>query len=156
MFDSDVSYLYSNEFLTLSSSNRKELCTRVSNCFQCRPIRTHVIQKPEPTLEIRHRTKHILLFRREAIEHDKRRGKMRTLAQLLKEKCHLFEENLLVKLQELADEQSPVENDPLRFALQKKFETKLDNNDSIDLIRELKLTDRRQIPVYLDPYWGRF
>ncbi|CAF3257030.1 unnamed protein product [Rotaria socialis] len=138
MLGNDVSYLYSNDFLALSLSNKKELNTKLLPSFECRSVRPHACRLPTQTLETGHRTEHIILFRDETIVRDKqRRKKNKTIQESLNEQSTL--EHHLTKLQ----------------LCEKDFHTKI-NNVSTNSLTNLFLMDKQKSSALLDQYSADF
>ncbi|CAF2394031.1 unnamed protein product [Rotaria sp. Silwood2] len=153
MFDNDVSYLYLNDFLTLSSSNEKELGTKVSHSVEYRPIRTRICRIPTETLETGHRTKHIILFREGAVKCDKQCRRKQLGVQQLKEKNKLFEDNLRKQVQGLIDEQSHLENHLTKLqSPTTDFKTVINNNVCTDSFTNLFLTDKEKTSLLFNQY----
>ncbi|CAF0766009.1 unnamed protein product [Rotaria sp. Silwood1] len=157
MFEKDVSYLYLNDFLTVSSANKKELGTNLSHRFEYQPMRTRICRRPSETLETGHRTKHILLFREEAIKCNKQWKRKQLFMQQSKEKNQLFEENLRKKIQEFINEQSHLKNHLTKLQSSKtNFKTVINNNVDTDSITNLFLTDKEKKPSLFNQYSDDF
>lgn len=103
MFHKDISYLYSDDYLTSSSSNNKDL---ISNSMECRPIKTRICRKRASTLMNSRRSKHIILSREDALKYEI----YQIAAKRLREKQQLLEENLQNKIKQLEAEQFFLEN----------------------------------------------
>ncbi|CAF3602412.1 unnamed protein product [Rotaria socialis] len=154
MLGNDVSYLYSNDFLALSLSNKKELNTKLLPSFECRSVRPHACRLPTQTLETGHRTEHIILFRDETIVRDKQRRKKQVASQ--QEKHQLFEGNLYRTIQESLNEQSTLEHHLTKLQLcEKDFHTKI-NNVSTNSLTNLFLMDKQKSSALLDQYSADF
>jgi len=139
IFNKDVSYLYSDEYLTSSSSNEKELSKKAS---KYRSIRTRIYRKRASTLSIGHRSEHIVLFRREAFKRKKTRISTKRLI-----------ENLHKKIQELEDEQLFLENDLRERQLYKQdLETKINNKFCMKSLTELLSTNKDKMESSFDQY----
>jgi hypothetical protein len=142
IFNNDVSYLYSDEYLTSSSSNEKELPQKASKSSKYRSIGTLIYRKRSPTLSIGHRSKHIVLFRKEAFKRKKTRISTKRLI-----------ENLHKKIQELEDEQLFLENDLRERQLYKQdLETKINNNFYMKSLTELLSTNKDKMGSSFDQY----
>lgn len=153
MFNNDLSYLYSNECLTSSNSNEKEL----SKFSPDRTSNTRLYQRIGPVLSLRHRSKHILLFREDVHQNDKRREKNRIAARRLREKRQLFERNLRKKIQQLEDKQSYLENDLKQYeAYKQALQTEINNKFSLNTLLELLLIPKDKIPLALNQYSDDF
>jgi len=138
MFNKDISYLYSDDYLTLSPSNEKEFSEKSSKSLEYRPIRNRFYGKRASTLSTGHRSKHIILFR----DEDLKREKNRLLARRLREKQKLLEENLQKKIKQLENAQLYLENDlRQRQSYIKDLETEINNNFCIKSSTEFLSTN---------------
>ncbi len=154
MFNNDVSYLYSDEYLTSSLSNAKELSPKVSNIFAYEPIRNHTCRKTASSIR---RRKHILVFNEEILKRDKRRDKHRINIRRLKEKRQSIEENLHKKIKELEGEQSNLETDLAQLRLYKSnLEAKINSSVCANPIREVLVTDNEKMSLVFDQYSDDF
>ena len=148
MFKNDVSYLYSDDCLTSSSSSEKEEL----NYFEYEPFRTRITRKTIPTCTIGRRSKHVISFGEETMKREKRREKHRIIARQLKVKQKLFEENLYQKVKELENEKSNLENHVMQLQSHKQnLQDELISNYSMDSI-----ADKEKIPLFLDHYSDDF
>jgi len=154
MFYNDVSYLYSNEYLTSSLSNAKELSPKVSNISAYEPIRNHACRKTASSIR---RSRHILVFNEEILKRDRRRDKNRINVRRLKEKRQSIEENLLNKIKELEGEQSNLETDLAQLRLYKSnLEEKINSSVCVNPIREVLVTDNEKMSLVFDQYSDDF
>lgn len=157
MFVNDVSYLYSDEFFSLSSQNKIESSEKLSETFECRTVRPWTCRVPTQKLEIGHRTKHVILFRDEAILRDKLRKKKQVMHLPLQEKHQLFQENLYEKIQELLNEQSQLERHSMKIqSLKKDFKTTTNHTLSENSCTDLIVMNKEKPPILLDPYSKHF
>jgi hypothetical protein len=155
MFNNDVSYLYSDDYLTspksLEPSDKKDLFSKSPNFLEYGPLRIRVCRKTAPTLATGRRSKYILLSGDEAIKREMRREKNRVAARKLKEKRSLIEQDLFDKVKQLEDEQSNLENNLTELQSQKQnLETKVINSVPIDPIGDLLFTTNDNIPLFFD------
>lgn len=147
MFNKDISYLYSDDYLTLSSSNEKECSEKPLNSLEYRPIRNRFYRKRDSTLPTGHRSKHIILFR----DEDLKREKNRLLARRLREKQQLLEENLQKKIKQLEDARLYLENDlRQRQSYIKNLETEINNNFCIKSSTEFLSTNIEKMQLSSD------
>ncbi len=153
MFKKDISYLYSDDYLTSSSSNEKEYSEKLSNSLEYRLIRNRFYRKRAATLSTGHRSKHIILFR----DEDLKREKHRLLARRLREKQQLLEESLQKKIKQLEDEQLYLENDLSQHqSYIKDLETEIDNNFCMKSPTEFLSTNIEKMQLSSDPFSNDF
>lgn len=150
MFDKDVSYLYSDDFLTATSSNKNDLlCTKLSHHFECRPMRTRNFRMSTPSLGNGHRTKHIILFREEILKRDKQRKNQQLVAQLTKSNHLCSEENLPTKFQELISQQSHLKSHfPQSQSSKTDCKNKLNTNVYSNPLLDLSLFEQKANPIF--------
>jgi hypothetical protein len=145
MFNNDLSYLYSDEFFTSSILKKEELPKKVSKAVAYRP---RISQKLTSTSSFRLRSKHIILFREDALKHFKRREKNRLAARQLIGKQQLLEEHLHNKIKQLNDEQEYLENNlPQLQAYKHDLEREINNIFSMNSLTESLSTKKEEIPL---------
>ena len=112
MFHKDISYLYSNEWQSSSTTNEKPSSGKISSYSSMRSTATRVHAKMNSLPSIHHRSKHILITREDLLQgNNDRREKSRLATRRLKERRQLFEENLLKTLKFYDEEQLELEED---------------------------------------------
>jgi hypothetical protein len=150
----NVSYLlYSDDYLTSSSLNEKELPKKVSNSSGCRPIRNSICQKRTSSLSLGRRSNHIILFREDILK----RNKSRILARRLREKRQLLEENIQNKIKQLEDEQLFLTNDlRQRQSYRRDLKTEIDNDLSMDSLTELLSINNEKMSLSSNQYSNDF
>lgn len=137
MFDNEISYLYSDDYLTSLSSNEIDSSKKSINSWEYRPIRTRVNRERASTLPTSRRSKHIILFREDNLKRDK----YQMSAKRLKEKRQLLEENLKKKIRQLEDEQLFLENDlRQRHSYIRELKTEINNSLSMNSNDEEKMS----------------
>ncbi|CAF1138568.1 unnamed protein product [Adineta steineri] len=106
MVKNDISYLYSDDYLTSSLSNENNSSLMVTEDCKYEPIEKQSYQKTNLSS---HRSKHILILSSENFKREKRRDKTRMTIRRLNENQNLLQEMLYKKDQELNVKESRLE-----------------------------------------------
>ena len=125
-------------------SNDSEVSS-TNNSIQYDLIEVRLCRRSAPTLETGRRSKYLVLFGDEAAKREKRREKNRDAARKLKEKRELIEYELNLKLKQLEDEHSNLENDLKQLQqIKENLEEKI-NQLYIDPIIEFLFSDNQDL-----------
>ena len=151
MFHKDVSYLYSDEWLSSFTPNEKQSAGKASTFPTCRSTCARAYQKTTPISSIHHRSKHILVFREDNHQRNDRRDKTRLAGRRLKEKLQLLEDHVLKTGKLLEDEQSEFEDDFRQSqAYQRNFESGITDSCYGNSPTELSFNDKGKLPSLYD------
>lgn len=151
MFNKDVSYLYSDEWQSSSTTNDKIPSSKLSPTVRSNSMRVH--PKTNAVSLLHHRSKHILICRDDVLQgHADRRERQRLASRRVREeRRQLFEENLLKTLKFYDEQRIQLEDEhKQRQICKENLQTKILQNLSENSPMELSSMDNDKLPTSMD------
>ena len=158
MSSADVSYLYVNDYSTLSQSLIRSVETKSSSSTRSDAAgyvsrRLGTCRRMAPTLSVGHRSKHVTLWNEDALKRERRRARYCLAARQWREKRQCIEEELHQQLNGLGIKQKQLED--YRWDLQSRrhgFGRTIDQHSPTDFLSGIVLTDAVTLPSFSDQH----